>query len=106
MKIIVFVMYWLVDLQLDGFLIFTAGLLRTAGRGYLAAQCFWTGAVLPPQRGGKGLGNDRKGRHFKLMMVRGKSASALAGLRTEDVCSMTKRFVLINRSDCVWMESQ
>ncbi len=54
----------------------------------------------------QGLGNDREGRHFKLMMVCGKSAPVLAGLRKEDVCSVTKRFVLINRRDCVWMERQ
>lgn len=52
------------------------------------------------------LGKDRKGRHFKLMIVCGKSAPVLARLRKEDVCSMTKRFVLINRSDCVWVERQ
>ena len=106
MKIIVFAMYWLVDLLPDGFLIFTAGSFRTVGRGYLAAQFLWTGAVLPPQRGGRGWEKDRKGRQFKLMMVCGESAPVLAGLRGEDVCSMTKRFVLINRSDCVWMERQ
>ena len=49
----------------------------------------------------QGLGEDRKGRHFKLMMVCGKSTSVLAALRREDVCSMTKRFVLINSSDCL-----
>lgn len=54
----------------------------------------------------QGLGKDREDRHFTWMMVRGKPAPVLAGLRREDVCSMTKRFVLINRSDCVWMESQ
>lgn len=106
MKIIVFAMYWLVDLLPDGFLIFTAGSFRMVGRGHLAAQCFWTRAALPPQRGGKGLGEDRNGRHLKLMMVCGKSAPVLAGLRKEDVCSATKRFVLINRSDCVWTERQ
>lgn len=55
MKIKVFAMYWLVDLLPDGFLIFTAGSFRTIGCGHLAAQCLWTGAVLPPQSGGKGL---------------------------------------------------
>lgn len=47
-------MYWLVDLLPDGFLIFTAGSFRMAGCGHLAAQCFWTEAVLPQQRGGRG----------------------------------------------------
>ena len=40
------------------------------------------------------------------MMVCGKSAPALARLKRADVCSMIKRFVLISRSDCVWIESQ
>lgn len=54
MKRMVFAMYWLVDLQPDGFLIFIAGSFRMVGCGYLAAQGFWTGAVLPPQRGSRG----------------------------------------------------
>lgn len=54
MKIIVFAMYWLVDLLPDRFLISTAGSFRTVGCGYLAAQCFWTGTMLPPQRGDRG----------------------------------------------------
>lgn len=43
MKIIMFAVYRLVDLQPDGFLIFSAGSFRTVGRSHLAAQCFWTG---------------------------------------------------------------
>lgn len=54
----------------------------------------------------QGLGQDRKVRHFKLIMVCGKSTPVLACLRRKDVCSMTKRFVPINRSDCVWIERQ
>lgn len=42
MKIIMFAVYRLVDLQPDGFLIFSAGSFRTVGRSHLAAQCFWT----------------------------------------------------------------
>ena len=60
MKIIVFAVYWLVDLQLDGFLIFTAGSFWTVGRDYLAAQCFWTDAVLQPQRGDTGWGKEKE----------------------------------------------
>lgn len=42
MKIIMFAVYRLVDLQPDGFLIFSAGSFRTVGRSHLAAQWFWT----------------------------------------------------------------
>lgn len=56
MKIIVIAMYWHVDLLPDGFLIFTAGSFRMVGHGYLVAQFFGTGALLPP-----GLGKRHKG---------------------------------------------
>lgn len=101
MKIIVFAMYRLVDLLLDGFLIFTGRSFRMVGLWPFSSSMLLDRSCAAPTQRWQRLGKDRKDGHLELMTVCAGSALALAGLRREDVCSTTKRFVLINRSDCL-----